>query len=97
MYEVDITKSADKALKKAPIEIRDYFDAWKNVIQLQGVAGVKAINGYRDHPLNPLKGEWAWARSSSLNDQWRVIYMVVEKEVKIFVFEVTPHDYRRKL
>ncbi len=91
---IDISKSADKALKKVPIEIRDYFDAWKNVIQLLGVAGVKAINGYRDHPL---KGEWAGARSSSLNDQWRVIYTVVEKEVRIFVFEVTPHDYRKKL
>jgi addiction module RelE/StbE family toxin len=94
MYKVDTSKTADKALKKAPIEIRDYFDAWKNVIQMQGVAGVKAINGYRDHPL---KGEWEGARSSSLNDQWRVIYIVMEKEVKVFVFEVTPHDYRRKL
>jgi addiction module RelE/StbE family toxin len=94
MYKVDTSKAADKALKKAPIEIRDYFDAWKNIIQMQGVAGLKAINGYRDHPL---KGEWEGARSSSLNDQWRVIYIVMEKEVKVFVFEVTPHDYRRKL
>ena len=94
MYKIATSKTADKALKKAPTEIRDYFDAWKNVIQLQGVAGVKAINGYRDHPL---KGELEGARSSSLNDQWRVIYIVMEKEVKVFVFEVTPHDYRRKL
>lgn len=94
MYKIDTSKTADKALKKAPIEIRDYFDAWKNIIQMQGVAGLKAINGYRDHPL---KGEWEGARSSSLNDQWRVIYIVMEKEIKIFVFEVTPHDYRRKL
>ena len=94
MYKIETSKTADKALKKAPSEIRDYFDAWKNVIQFQGVAGVKSINGYRDHSL---KGEWEGARSSSLNDQWRVIYIVLEKEVKVFVFEVTPHDYRRKL
>jgi len=94
MYKVETSKIADKALKKAPIEIRDYFDAWKNIIQMQGVAGVKAINGYRDHLL---KGEREGARSSSLNDHWRVIYIVMEKEVKVFVFEVTPHDFRRKL
>jgi addiction module RelE/StbE family toxin len=94
MYKLEILKSADKTLKKAPVEIRDAFDAWKNVVQLQGVAGLKAINGYRDHAL---KGDWQGARSSSLNEQWRVIYLVVENEVKIFVFEVTPHDYRRKL
>ena len=94
MYKVETSKTLDKALKKAPIEIRDYFDAWKNIIQMQGVAGVKAINEYRDHLL---KGEWEGARSSSLNDQWRVIYIVMEKEVKVFVFEVTPHDFRRKL
>lgn len=94
MYKVLLSKNADKALKRAPIEICDCFDAWKNVIQMQGVAGIRAINGYRDHPL---KGEWEGARSSSLNNQWRVIYIVIEKEVKIFVFEITPHDYRRKL
>lgn len=51
MYKIETSKAADKDLRKALIEIRDYFDAWKNVIQLQGVTGVKAINGYRDHPL----------------------------------------------
>ena len=94
MYRVETSKSADKTLRKAPIEIRNCFDAWVNIIQLQGVDGVKSINGYRDHSL---KGDWEGARSSSLNDQWRVIYIVVEKEIKVFVFEVTPHDYRRKL
>jgi len=94
MFEVRISKQADKALKKAPGEIRDSFDAWKNVVKLTGASGLKAINGYRDHSL---KGEWEGARSSSLNNQWRVIYVVMDKEVKIFVLEVTPHDYRRKL
>lgn len=94
MLQIEISKSAYKALKKAPAEIRDSFDAWKNVIALNGVSGVAAINGYRDHAL---KGEWEGARSSSLNSQWRVIYVVIDKEVKVYVLEVTPHDYRRKL
>ena len=93
MWKIEISKSADKVLKKAPLEIRNAFDAWKNIIQLQGVVGILTFNGYRDHPL---KGDWEGARSSSLNNQWRVIYYVSDKEVKIFVLEVTPHDYRRK-
>ena len=51
MCTIQIAKSADKALKKAPLEIRNAFDAWKNVIQLQGVSGLKAINGYREITL----------------------------------------------
>ena len=94
MWVIQVAKSVDKVLKKAPLEMRNAFDAWKNLVQLQGVAGLKSINGYRDHAL---KGEWEGARSSSLNMQWRVIYYVADKEVKIFVLEVTPHDYRRKL
>ncbi len=94
MWNVKIAKSADKALKKAPIEIRNAFDAWKNVAQLHGIEGLLKINGFRDHSL---KGNWEGARSSSLNMQWRVIYYVSDNEICIFVLEVTPHDYRRKL
>jgi addiction module RelE/StbE family toxin len=94
MWAIQISKSADKALKKAPIEIRNAFDAWKNVAQMSGVRGLKAINGFRDHAP---KGDWEGARSTSLNTQWRVIYYVENNEVKICVLEVTPHDYRRKL
>lgn len=93
MWAIEISKSADKVLKKAPLEIRNAFDAWKNLAQMSGVQGLKMINGYRDHAL---KGDWEGARSSSLNYQWRVIYYVSETEIKIFVLEVTPHDYRRK-
>jgi len=94
MFKIIISKTADKSIKKAPIEIRESFEAWKNVIQLQGIAGLKEIKGYRDHAL---KGEWEGARSSSLNSQWRVIYFIKDKEIAIFVLDVTAHDYRRRL
>ncbi len=94
MWRIHISKSSDRVLRKAPIEIRNAFDAWKNIAQMSGTQGLKAINGYRDHAL---KGEWAGARSSSLNRQWRVIYYPVDNELMIYVLEVTPHDYRRKL
>jgi len=93
MWSVEIARSAEKELKKAPVEIRDAFDAWKNLIEQYGTRGVQRINGYWDHAL---KGEWKGARSSSLNEQWRVIYVVDGRSVKILVLKVTPHDYRRK-
>jgi addiction module RelE/StbE family toxin len=93
MWIVEIAKSAVKELKKAPLTARDSFDAWKNLIEQYGPFGISSINGYWDHALN---GEWKGARSSSLNEQWRVIYVVEGSSVRIMVLKVTPHDYRRK-
>jgi addiction module RelE/StbE family toxin len=93
MWTIVIAKSAEKELRQAPIEIRNAFDAWRNLIESFGPSGVQKINGYWDHSL---KGEWKGARSSSLNKQWRVIYCVDGHAVRILVLKVTAHDYRRK-
>lgn len=94
MYEVRVSKMVLKSLRKMPLEIRNAFDAWKEAAERSGPSGLLAIRGYRDHSL---KGEWLGARSSSLNNQWRVIYYVEGKKLLILVLLITPHDYRRKL
>lgn len=93
MLDVFLSRRADKTLEKAPREIREKFEKWKDIVQLQGVVGLLEIKGFRDHAL---KGEWQGARASRLNDQWRVIYFAETSEVKVLVMEVTPHDYRKK-
>ena len=93
MWIVEISRSAEKEIKKAPLAIRDSFDAWKNLIEQYGPSGIQRINGYWDHAL---KGEWKGARSSSLNEHWRVIYVVKSSSIHILILKVTPHDYRRK-
>ncbi len=93
MWMVEISKPAEKELRKMPLQIRDAFDAWRNVIEQQGPAGIQNINGYWDHAL---KGEWKGARASSLNNQWRVIYLIESQTIRILVLRITPHDYRRK-
>ena len=93
MFVVEIARSAEKEIKKAPLAIRNAFDAWKNLMEHYGPLSVQKINGYWDHAL---KGEWRGSRSSSLSDQWRVIYVVTGGSVKILVLKITPHDYRRK-
>lgn len=93
MWIILLERNALKALHKAPKEILERFEKWKEIAQLEGPKGLHEIKAFRDHSL---KGEWQGARASSLNYQWRVIYLVKSKEVKILVLEVTPHDYRKK-
>ena len=93
MWNVLLEKNALKRLTKAPKEIQEKFEKWRDIVRLQGPVGLLEIKGFRDHSL---KGEWQGARASRLNDQWRVIYMVIANDVKILVMEVTAHDYRKK-
>jgi proteic killer suppression protein len=93
MWSVRLAKKADKKLEKAPSEILERFQKWQDIATLQGPMGLRLISGFKDHAL---KGEWSGARSSRLNEQWRVIYMVRATEIEILVLEVTPHDYRKK-
>jgi addiction module RelE/StbE family toxin len=93
MWNIFLEKSALKSLSRAPKEIQEKFAKWQDIAQLQGPRGLHGIKGFRDHAL---KGEWHGARASRLNEQWRVIYLIAAREVKILVMEVTPHDYRKK-
>ena len=93
MWSILRERKTEKQLDKAPKEIQARFEKWRDVAETEGPLGLLRIKGFRDHAI---KGKWAGARSSYLNDQWRVIYVVIAKEIKIIVMEVTPHDYRKK-
>ena len=93
MYTIAETHSAAKELDKAPKEIQEKYEFWKNIAKTSGVDGLKQVSGFKDHPL---KGEWEGARSSSLNVKWRVIYYVCNEEILITIVRITAHDYRRK-
>lgn len=93
IWSVSLERRALKSLRSAPIEIQEKFQKWVDTVQLFGPQGLSEVKGFRDHAL---KGEWQGARSSRLNIQWRVIYVIAAHEVKILVMEITPHDYRKK-
>ena len=93
MWVVLESNRADKQLGKCPKAILEQYEAWKKVIELSGPYSLRSITGYRDHAL---KGQWTGARSSYLNIQWRVIYVVEANLVQVKVLEVNPHDYRKK-
>ncbi len=93
MWSVLVEKNALKSLSKAPSEIRERFEKWKDIVHIQGPRGLLGVKGFRDHML---KGQWHGARASRLNEQWRVIYCVTPRETKVLVLELSPHDYRKK-
>lgn len=80
-------------LDQLPREILKRYEKWKDIVRVSGAVGLRAIKGFQDEALS---GEWKGFRSSRLGLQYRVIYEVESQEVRIFVVEITAHDYRRK-
>ena len=93
MWSVLEHRVISKALKRAPREIIVKYEAWKRIIELTGPKGLKQFKGFHDEAL---KGEWTGYRSSRLNKQWRVIYLIKGDSLEVLAIELTPHDYRKK-
>ena len=87
------SRTVKKQLRKCPGEIKEEYEGWKKIVEFSGHKALRLIKGYRDHAL---RGEWKGARSSCLNNKWRVIYYIDKKETAICILEVNPHDYRKK-
>ncbi len=92
MWDIYEHKKATKQLKNIPNEILMRYEKWKDIVAISGPEGLKLIRGFNDESLS---GEWEGHRSSRLNIQYRVIYKIVNEELYVKVFRVTPHDYRR--
>jgi len=93
MWRINEHRRLDRQLsRRAPIEVIQRYEKWKDIVRLSGPAGLLAIKGFRDEAL---MGEWKGHRSSRLNLQWRVIYRVEGDAFLVEVVQVTPHDYRR--
>jgi proteic killer suppression protein len=90
MWTIFEHKKLDKQLSKAPIEIQQRYEKWKDIVELSGPSGLRLIRGFNDEALS---GNWKGFRSSRLNQQYRVIYSVENGEMFVQVLEVTPHDY----
>lgn len=81
---------AQKVLDRAPKQVQEKYQFWKDTMERDGPQGVRAFPGFKDEAL---KGDWLGCRSSRLNDQYRVIYFIDKKIVEIFVEQIGPHDY----
>ena len=93
MWRVVEAAGVGRQLGRAPKQVQEKYEFWRNVAELDGPMGLRGLPGFRDHAL---KGSWQGARSSALSRQWRIIYAVRGEELSVFVLEVNPHDYRKK-
>jgi len=82
----------DRQLDRAPREVLQRYEKWKDIAMLSGPPGLRLIKGFHDEAL---AGEWKGHRSSRIGIQFRVIYRVVASEQLFQVVSLTAHDYRR--
>ena len=92
VFDVCITKTTKKNLKKAPVHIALKLQAWIDDVGHRGLSEVRKISGYHDEPL---KGIRIRQRSVRLSKSYRAIYMI-EKNNRIRfieIIEVNKHEY----
>lgn len=90
IYRVYNPKSCRKKLAKMPKEVRIKTAIWVNTVEFNGVTEARKIPGYHDEPL---QGQRFGQRSIRLNRGYRLIYKENKSEKKIFILEVTKHEY----
>jgi mRNA-degrading endonuclease RelE of RelBE toxin-antitoxin system len=82
-----------RRLDRLPTEILKRYEKWKDIVGISGPVGLRRIKGFHDEALG---GEWRGHRSSRLGLQYRVIYKIEAREVRVFVIDLTAHDYRKR-
>ncbi|MBX3023675.1 hypothetical protein KF840_02070 [bacterium] len=88
---VEITRVAEKQLRKCPRHIVDNLMIWVAAVERDGVEQVRKVRGYHDEAL---KGDRAGQRSIRLSRAYRAIYEVKEGTARfVSIEEVSKHDY----
>jgi toxin HigB-1 len=99
IYDVRVTRRAEKELRSAPIHIQQKFQLWVEAIGKFGLENVRKVPGYHDEPL---KGTRKGQRSVRLSRAYRAIYEVLTEEVDgkqiktmrfVSVEEISKHKY----
>ena len=92
MVEIELTKKAQKQLKKIPAHIRGRLKTWMFSIMVEGLQKTRKIKGYHDEPL---KGKRKGQRSIRLSRSWRAIHREEKGEMihLITIEEVNKHEY----
>ena len=90
MWQLYEKKSLLRKIDNIPKHILENYEVWKQIVELQGQSGLRAIKGFHDEAL---RGEWQGYRSSRLNIQWRVIYKIIDDLCEIYVIDINPHHY----
>lgn len=92
IFNVILTASAKKDLKKIPLYIAIKLQFWIQTVGDKGLSEVRKISGYHDEPL---KGKRQGQRSIRLNKAYRAIYEIKSdgRIEFIEIAEVNKHEY----
>ena len=91
IFRVEITKLAEKQLRKLPRHIVDNLMIWVAAIEHDGLEEVRKVPGYHDEPL---KGQRSGQRSIRLSRAYRAIYEIKEDSARfVSVEEISKHEY----
>ncbi len=90
MWHIKEHRKIEKIISKVPLQVIKKYELWKDIVYRHGPGKLKEFPGFNDEKL---KGDRLGQRSSRLNLQYRVIYMVEEDIVTVFVIEINPHEY----
>jgi addiction module RelE/StbE family toxin len=90
MWHIKEHRKIEKAIAKLPPQVIKKYELWKDIVFRHGPDKLKEFPGFHDEKL---KGGWLGHRSSRLNSQYRIIYLVEEDVVTVYVLEINPHEY----
>lgn len=90
MWHIKEHRKIEKTIAKIPLQIVKKYELWKDIVYRHGPDKLKEFPGFHDEIL---KGDRLGQRSSRLNLQYRVIYLVEEDSISVFVLEINPHEY----
>ena len=90
MWHIKEHRTIEKTISRLPLQVVKKYELWKDIVFRHGPDKLREFPGFHDEKL---KGERVGQRSSKLNLQYRVIYLVEEDIVTVYVLEINPHDY----
>lgn len=90
MWEILESQKGAKQFPGLPVQVLKKYEVWKSIVRYNGPQKLREFKGFHDEAL---KGRLQGKRSSRLNIQYRLIYRVAEREQRIYVEGITPHNY----
>ena len=93
MWEIYEQRRVVRRIRNLPIDVLKRYEKWKDIVAFSGPGGLHLIKGFKDEAL---LGDWAGFRSSRLGQKYRIIYRIEAQKIRVFVIDITSHDYRRK-
>lgn len=80
----------EKKWRTLPVQVVRKYEMWKSLVRYNGPAILRQFPGFHDEAL---KGRWRRCRSSRLNIQYRVLYVVIAVSHVVRVADIIPHTY----